>query len=77
MKLLTVHPGVTVSQVEENTGFDLIIPDRVPETAAPTADEVRIIREEVDPLELRKLETLGGPERLRFIAEAYRNEVSR
>ncbi|HDN80219.1 MAG TPA: 3-oxoacid CoA-transferase [Chloroflexi bacterium] len=49
MKLLATHPGVTVEQVVENTGFELIIPDKVEQTKPPTEEELRILREEVDP----------------------------
>jgi glutaconate CoA-transferase subunit B len=48
MKLLSTHPGVTVDQVVAETGFELIIPDEVGVTEAPTAEELRILREEVD-----------------------------
>ena len=49
MKLESVHPGVTVENVREQTGFELIIPDKIPTTAPPTTEEVRILREVVDP----------------------------
>src|SRR5512137_1825644 len=49
MMLLKLQPGVTVAQVVENTGFELIIADQVEENAAPTEEELRILREEVDP----------------------------
>jgi acyl CoA:acetate/3-ketoacid CoA transferase beta subunit len=48
MKLLQVHPGVTIDEVIENTGFDLLIGD-VRETDAPTEEELRLLREEIDP----------------------------
>jgi glutaconate CoA-transferase subunit B len=48
MKLLATQPGVTVDQVVAETGFELIIPDQVQLSEAPTADELRILREEVD-----------------------------
>ena len=48
MMLLQVHPGVSVDDVIENTGFDLIIGD-VRETDAPTDNELRLLREEIDP----------------------------
>ena len=42
MRLVSVHPGVTVEQVQEATGFELLLPDGdVPETTAPTAEQVR------------------------------------
>ena len=49
LRLRSVHPGVTVDQVLGATGFPLIIPDGVPETAPPTADELDILRRRVDP----------------------------
>lgn len=49
MKLLAVHPGVTVEQVIENTGFELIIPEEVGENEPPTQEELRLLREEIDP----------------------------
>ncbi|WP_369388618.1 CoA-transferase subunit beta [Streptomyces sp. CG1] len=49
MRLVSVHPGVTVGQVREATGFDLVIPDEVPCTREPTVAELRLIREVIDP----------------------------
>ncbi|MBV8219678.1 MAG: CoA-transferase, partial [Solirubrobacterales bacterium] len=52
-------PGVTVEQVIEATGFELMIDGDVPETEPPTAEEVRLIREEIDPAGARRRE-FGG-----------------
>jgi hypothetical protein len=52
----TVHPGVTVEQVQEATGFPLLVADDLAETPVPTAEEVRLIREEIDPDGTRKTE---------------------
>lgn len=49
MRLLATNPGVTVEQVIENTGFELIIPEHVGQNDPPTEEELRILREEVDP----------------------------
>lgn len=49
MKLLAVHPGVTVEQVIQNTGFELLLADPIEETPPPTAEELRLLREEIDP----------------------------
>ncbi len=49
MQLLALNPGVTLEQVIENTGFELIIPDRVDHNQPPTVEELRVLREEVDP----------------------------
>ncbi len=52
MVLLATHPGVTVDQVVAETGFPLIIPDEVGANEAPTAEELRILRDEVDQQKL-------------------------
>ncbi len=49
MRLKSVHPGVSVDQVVENTGFELTIEGDVPETRMPTAEELSLIRNEIDP----------------------------
>jgi glutaconate CoA-transferase subunit B len=50
MRLLSVHPGVTPGHVQEETGFEVLMPDgEVLETPVPTHEEVRLIREEIDP----------------------------
>lgn len=48
MRLKSVHPGITVGQVIENTGFDLIIPDKVPTTEPPTKEELWLLRNRID-----------------------------
>jgi len=54
MRLKSLHPGVTAGQVQEATGFDVVIPSgEIPETPAPTGEEVRILRTEVDPTSAR------------------------
>jgi glutaconate CoA-transferase subunit B len=51
MRLVTVHPGVSVQQVVENTGFDLIVPKNVPTTEFPTCEELAVLRA-IDPTEI-------------------------
>ena len=58
MRLRSLHPGVTVQQIRENTTFDLVVPDGVGETRAPTGEERRMIRD-IDPNGLAARE-LGG-----------------
>jgi glutaconate CoA-transferase subunit B len=48
MRLKNVHPRVSVEQVLDNTGFELIVPDKVPTTAGPTPEELRTLRERID-----------------------------
>ena len=49
MKVLSIHPGVSHDELRENTGFPLDIPADCPLTPPPTEEEVRLIREELDP----------------------------
>jgi glutaconate CoA-transferase subunit B len=55
-RLRSVHPGVSVEEVVAATGFELVIPDRVPESEPPSAEELRVLREVVDPLGTRRAE---------------------
>lgn len=48
MRLKSVHPGVTVEQVLANTGFKPVVPEQVPETEAPTQEELLTLRERID-----------------------------
>ncbi|UNO43055.1 CoA-transferase [Streptomyces sp. MST-110588] len=56
MRLRSLHPGVEVGQVREATGFPLRVPPEVPRTREPTPDELRLIRETIDPGGLRDRE---------------------
>ncbi|MFC4069180.1 CoA-transferase subunit beta [Actinoplanes subglobosus] len=56
MRLRSVHPGVHVGEVVAATGFALTVPDQVPETREPTGDELRLLREHLDPDGLRERE---------------------
>ena len=56
MRLRSVHPGVTVDEIVAATGFELVVPSDVPETRAPTPDELELIRMVVDPHNLRDQE---------------------
>ena len=55
MRLRSVHPGVSVEQVQAATGFPLAVDD-VAETRLPTDEELRLIREVLDPNGLRDRE---------------------
>jgi acyl CoA:acetate/3-ketoacid CoA transferase beta subunit len=59
MRLRSVHPGVSVDDVVENTGFPLVIPDEVAESRLPTDEELHLIRDVLDPNDLRASEVKG------------------
>ena len=56
MRLRSVHPSVTVDEVVAATGFELVIPENVEESRLPTDDELQLIREVIDPNDLRSKE---------------------
>jgi len=49
MQVESLHPGVSLEQVQENTAFELGRTDQIVSTEPPSADELRILRDEVDP----------------------------
>jgi acyl CoA:acetate/3-ketoacid CoA transferase beta subunit len=56
MRLRSIHPGVELDEVLANTGFGVEHVPNVPETRAPTVEELRLIREVLDPNDVRKSE---------------------
>lgn len=49
MKVESIHPGITRKDVAENTGFELLWAADVQTSEPPTPDELRVLRDEVDP----------------------------
>ena len=49
-RLASVHPGHSVEEVAENTGFDFDRPAEVPVTPGPSADTLRLLRTAVAPM---------------------------
>jgi acyl CoA:acetate/3-ketoacid CoA transferase beta subunit len=56
MRVRSVHPGVSIDDVIEATGFPLAVADDVEESRLPTDEELRLIREVLDPGNLRGAE---------------------
>ncbi len=63
MRLITFHPGASIEKIQAHTGFSLEISSDVTETAVPSEVELGLLRNEIDPLNIRRLETLSGPAR--------------
>lgn len=59
MRLASVHAGVSVDEVVEQSGFELVIPDSVPQTRAPSDAELRLLRELIDPEDFGGREVVG------------------
>jgi acyl CoA:acetate/3-ketoacid CoA transferase beta subunit len=75
MRLLTYHPGVDINRIQNKTGFDIIVLSNVTETATPTEEEIRLLREEIDPLGIRRLELLSGAERRKLLHQIITRET--
>lgn len=60
MRVVSLHPGVTIDEVIENTGFELCIPTTIPETIGPTKAQLSIIAQ-LDPHNLRSRQLKDNP----------------
>jgi acyl CoA:acetate/3-ketoacid CoA transferase beta subunit len=75
MRLVSYHPGVTVETIGKKTGFPLDIAPTVHETPPPSAEEIRLLREEIDPLGIRELERMSGGRRRHRLREIIQKEA--
>jgi acyl CoA:acetate/3-ketoacid CoA transferase beta subunit len=48
-RVRSIHPHVTIDDVVEKTGFELVIPDDLPTTAPPAPEALQLIRNVLDP----------------------------
>lgn len=74
MRLTSYHPGVTIAQIQARTGFELLIAPGIAETLPPSASELELIRNVIDPLGIRRLESLSGAERRALLHEIIQRE---
>jgi len=73
MRLVSVHPGIDVERVKAKTGFEIEIEGPVKITEPPSTEDLKLLREKIDPLGIRKLELMSGHNRrvaLRKILQA-------
>lgn len=61
VRVLSLHPGVSFEQVQDNTGFELAVADGLTTTPPPTDEQLKIIRERLDPHDLRAGAIAGNP----------------
>jgi acyl CoA:acetate/3-ketoacid CoA transferase beta subunit len=74
MRLTTYHPGVSVEKIQSHTGFELEISPDLQETPPPTTEELHLLRNVIDPLGIRKLESLSGAARRQLLHEILETE---
>jgi hypothetical protein len=75
MKILSIHPGVDLEEIEQNTGFKLLVPAKIETTPPPTGEEIELIHE-LDPLGIRRLETVSVHGRTELLEEIFREEAT-
>ena len=75
MRLVSHHPGVKVERILSRTGFALEISPNLYETHLPSDQEIRLLREEIDPLGIRNLESMSGAERRDFLQTIINHEA--
>ena len=74
MRLRSYHRGVPIEKIQQKTGFALEIDPDLHETPPPSVEEVRLLREVIDPLGIRELERMSGARRRPRIRELVRQE---
>lgn len=52
MQIESMHPGVALERIKQETSFELLVPDFIHTTPPPSKKELKILRGEVDPLRL-------------------------
>jgi acyl CoA:acetate/3-ketoacid CoA transferase beta subunit len=75
MRLMSYHTGVTIEKIQAHTGFHLEISSSVSDTVPPTQVELDLLRNEIDPLNIRRLETLSGPARRELLHRIIESEM--
>jgi acyl CoA:acetate/3-ketoacid CoA transferase beta subunit len=63
MRLIRNFPGVSVERIKAKTGFEIEVVTELKETEPPTKEEIKLLREKIDPLGIRHLEALTGSAR--------------
>jgi glutaconate CoA-transferase, subunit B len=76
MRLITYHPGTEIAHIQKHTGFQLEIAPDIHETPLPDEQTLRLLRQEIDPLGIRRLEALSGASRRQLLHEIIRIETS-
>mgnify|MGYP001177397639 FL=1 len=74
LRLTSLHPGVELEKVRTKTGFEVQLAPSLTETEPPTPAELRLLRTEIDPLGVRRLELLSGRARKALLREILAQE---
>jgi len=69
MRLTSCHPGVSLELIQAHTGFELEIAPDLHATPLPSREHLHLLRTEIDPLGIRRLESLSGAPRRQLLRE--------
>ncbi len=64
LRLVSLHPGISIDQVLENTGFEIHVPENIATTPAPSEEQLQLIRQ-LDPENWRAKQLKGNPSGIR------------
>jgi glutaconate CoA-transferase, subunit A len=74
-RLISIHPGISLDDVRAQTGGKFLVAQPLPHTQPPSQEDLRLIRDEVDPFGIRQLEFVPGRERLALIQRILEAEA--
>ena len=74
LEVSSIHKGITKSEIEQNTAFKVKYKKNYKITKSPSAKQLNILRDEVDPLNIRKLEFTNGEDRINLLEEILNKE---
>jgi glutaconate CoA-transferase, subunit A len=69
-------PGATREAIAAETGFKVLFAEDCTEMAAPTVEELRVLRDEIDPLGIRRLEFVGARDRGALLDEILERDLT-
>ena len=74
LEVTSIHKGVTKKEIQDNTSFKIKYKKVLKTIKLPTQKELNVLRKEVDPLNIRKLEFTSGEERIKLLEEIISKE---
>jgi glutaconate CoA-transferase subunit A len=76
LELVGLHAGVALDELRAQTGFEVVVSERCETLAAPTPDELAVLRDDVDPLGICRLEFVPAAQRATLLAEVIASEAA-
>jgi glutaconate CoA-transferase subunit B len=76
MRITHLHPGVALERVVAKTGFELEVSPDLTETEPPSREEIYLLYDVIDPLGIRRLESMSGPKRRDAMRDVLMKELA-